>query len=33
MGRELVAVVWLAFAATAASLAYQAALWLTGRVL
>jgi hypothetical protein len=33
MGRELViAVIWLAFAVGAASLAYQAMLWLTARV-
>jgi hypothetical protein len=33
IGRELViVVVWLAFAAGAASLAYQAMLWLTARV-
>jgi hypothetical protein len=33
MGREIViAIVWLAFAAAAASLAYQASLWVTGRI-
>jgi hypothetical protein len=33
IGRELaIALVWLAFAAGAASLAYQAMLWLTARV-
>jgi hypothetical protein len=33
MGRELIiAIVWLAFAAGAASLAYQASLWITGRL-
>jgi hypothetical protein len=33
MAREvIIAIVWLAFAAGAASLAYQASLWITGRV-
>ena len=33
MGREIViAIIWLAFAAGAASLAYQASLWITGRI-
>jgi hypothetical protein len=33
MGREvIIAIVWLAFAAGAASLVYQASLWFTGRI-